>query len=182
VSERAPLQFAPLLPQISIPPCSGDEDPAEAAGAAADPFPAASAAAGLRSVPAARKPTALAPAKGGKLQAQGGVAPASPKCGSWRRALPAGEARLATALASAAGIHGAYIPTVNFPLHLRGWCSQIYPADLVPFSLWQGDNVVGRSDNSPGLDRGGGGAQRQAADGHALHGHRRYVIQRRLPR
>jgi hypothetical protein len=92
----------------SLHPCSGDgdEDPAEAAGAGADPLPDA-----LRSVPAAKragKPTALAPAKGGQLQARGVVAPAPPKCGSRRRALPlpAGEARLSDAAASAAGTHG----------------------------------------------------------------------------
>jgi hypothetical protein len=51
----------------------------------------------------------------------------------------------------------------------------MYLADPVSssLSLWQGDNVVGRSDNAPGRG-GGGGAQRQDAGN---HGHRRYVIQ-----
>jgi hypothetical protein len=118
VSERAPLPPICTTPPpnlhsqpISIASCSGDEDPAEAAGAGADPLPGA-----LRSVPAAKragKPTALAPAKGGGLQARGGVAPPPPKCGSRGRGgpLPAGEARLSDA---AAGTHGrTYIPVLQ---------------------------------------------------------------------
>jgi hypothetical protein len=62
------------------------------------------------------------------------------------------------------------------PLHLRA--GQLLPdlADPASFylSLWQGDNVVGRSDDAE--DRGGGGgARRQAGPASASHG--RYVIQ-----